>query len=71
MGMMAETFDLSIQCSQCGEGRLALRQALADDAAVACPSCGADLGHWAEVKEQARAAVFDVLRDDFAIPAAA
>ena len=65
MSMMSHSIELSISCARCGEGRVALRPDVRDDAAVQCPSCTAELGTWGEVREEARAAVFDALRDDF------
>ncbi len=65
MGMMTDNISLSITCAHCGDGRVSLSDHVTDDAPVHCPSCRTELGQWAEVKEQARAAVFDALRDDF------
>ncbi len=65
MSLMTHSIELSIQCARCGEGRVALRADVRDDAPVHCPSCSAALGTWGEVREEARAAVFDALRDDF------
>lgn len=57
--------ELSILCGHCGDGRVSAPCDDRDDAVVRCPSCNTELGVWAEVKEQARAAMFDALRDDF------
>lgn len=65
MGVMTETVTLSVGCSCCGGGRIEFRGEPRDDAEVFCLDCGEALGDWAEVKEQARAAVADALRDDF------
>ena len=65
MGVMLETVSLAVGCGCCGGGRSELRGEPRDDAEVLCSDCGAPLGDWAEVKEQARAAMADALRDDF------
>jgi hypothetical protein len=65
MGVMMETVSLAVGCSCCGGGRIEFRGEPRDDADVFCLECGSSLGDWAEVKEQARAAVADALRDDF------
>ena len=65
MGVMLETINVAVSCSQCGGSHIEFRGDPRDDAEVFCPDCGASLGDWAEVKEQARAAVADALRDDF------
>ena len=65
MGLMLETVSLAVRCSSCGEAHIEFRGGAHDHAEVVCPDCGATLGDWAEVKEQARAAVADALRDDF------
>ncbi len=65
MGVMLETVSLAVSCSACGGAHIEFRGEPRDEAEVFCPDCGASLGDWAEVKEQARAAVADALRDDF------
>ena len=65
MGVMLETISLAVRCSCCGGSEIEFRGEARDDAEVFCPDCGASLGDWAEVKEQARAAMADALRDDF------
>ncbi len=65
MGVMLETISLAVGCSCCGGGQIEFRSEPRDDAPVFCSDCGAPLGDWAEVKEQARAAMADALRDDF------
>ena len=65
MGVMLETISLAVRCSSCGGSHIEFRGGLRDDAEVICPDCHTSLGEWAEVKEQARAAVADALRDDF------
>lgn len=65
MGMMLETVTLAVSCTSCGGSHIEFRGEPRDDTQVYCPDCGAGLGDWAEVKEQARAAVADALRDDF------
>jgi len=65
MGVMLETISLNVSCSCCGGTHIEFRGEPSDDAEVFCPDCGASLGDWAEVKEQARAAMADALRDDF------
>jgi hypothetical protein len=65
MGVMLETISLAVRCSCCGGSEIEFRGEARDDAEVICPDCGASLGDWAEVKEQARAAMADALRDDF------
>ncbi len=65
MGVMMETVSVAVGCSCCGGGRIEFRGEPRDDAEVFCLDCGESLGDWAEVKEQARAAVADALRDDF------
>ena len=65
MGVMLETISLAVRCSCCGGSEIEFRGEIRDDAEVICPDCGASLGDWAEVKEQARAAMADALRDDF------
>jgi hypothetical protein len=65
MGVMLETISIAVGCSCCGGGRIEFRGEPRDDAQVLCTDCGASLGDWAVVKEQARAAMADALRDDF------
>ncbi len=65
MGMMTTEIELSMICGACGHGRVTAPCDARDDAPVRCPSCHTELGVWAEVKEQARAAMFDALRGDF------
>ena len=65
MGVMLETVSLAVSCSCCGGAHIEFRGAPRDDTEVLCLDCGSSLGQWAEVKEQARAAMADALRDDF------
>jgi len=65
MGLMLETINLAVSCSHCGGNHIEFRGEPQDHAQVFCPDCNAALGDWSEVKEQARAAVADALRDDF------
>jgi hypothetical protein len=65
MGVMLETISLAVSCSHCGGAHIEFRGEPRDDAEVFCRDCSSPLGDWAEVKEQARAAVADALRDDF------
>jgi hypothetical protein len=65
MGLMLDTVAVGVGCGCCGGARLEFLGEPRDDAAVFCPDCGTALGDWSEVKEQARAAVADALRDDF------
>ena len=62
MSLMMETIQLNLACGQCGHGPVARTP----EGGAVCKSCHADLGSWDEVLEQARALVFDALRDDFA-----
>ncbi len=64
MGLMLETVEISVSCSSCSSA-VVLPRTARDDAPAHCGGCGAHLGDWADVREQARAAVFDALRDDF------
>jgi hypothetical protein len=65
MGLMLDTVAVGVSCACCGSARIEFLGEPRDDTAVFCPDCGTGLGDWAEVKEQARAAVADALRDDF------
>jgi hypothetical protein len=65
MGVMLETVSLAVSCTCCGGSHIEFRGAPRDDTEVVCLECGSSLGDWAEVKEQARAAMADALRDDF------
>jgi hypothetical protein len=65
MGVMLETVTIALSCSCCGSAHIEFRGDPRDDAEVCCSDCGATLGDWSEVKEQARAAMADALRDDF------
>lgn len=65
MGVMMETVSLSVSCTHCGHARIGVDDQRDDNSPAWCMSCAAPLGSWGEVKEQARAAVFDALRGDF------
>lgn len=65
MTITTDRIALSLCCTQCGDGQIRQTADMTDNTPVHCPSCHTHLGAWAEVKEQARAAMFDALRDDF------
>lgn len=50
-----DSFDIPIQirCSKCNEKLIAEGEILTDDSIVSCPSCGAKVGTFAEVKKHA------------------
>lgn len=60
-----DTVALAVACVECESAELTLAEGRSGELEAACGCCGASLGAWAEVKEQARAAMFDALRDDF------
>lgn len=65
MARMMDTVTLAVSCSHCGGSHIKLDGSGDDDSQATCGTCGLSLGPWAEVKEQARAAMFDAMRDDF------
>ncbi len=66
MAATIESISLAMTCSVCGGSRLEIDAPANDEALTHCSDCGETLGAWSEVKEQARAAMFDAMRDDFA-----
>ncbi len=67
MGFRTDTISLAVSCSSCGGAHIATRDTAREDSPTWCRDCGSDLGEWGEVKDQARAAVFDAMRDDFRV----
>jgi hypothetical protein len=65
MARMVETVAVAVSCGCCGGSHIEFLGEPRDEAAVFCAECGTALGDWSEVKEQARAAVADALREDF------
>ncbi len=65
MARMMDTVTLAVSCSHCGGSQIELETPGCDESLASCGTCGLELGIWAEVKEQARAAMFDAMRDDF------
>lgn len=66
MAQILDTVSLTVSCSHCGGDHLSVDDPFCGESAARCADCGTHLGSWAEVKEQARAAMFDAMRDDFA-----
>ena len=44
---------LDLRCDKCGRLALVAEPELADDSAVRCANCGAEIGRWGEVKQEA------------------
>lgn len=64
--MEQPAIDVSIVCGRCGDTRLALTDVGGATPHAVCRGCAADLGAWDAVREHARAAMFDALREDLA-----